>query len=126
MVNPEPAMTYWQSLAVAADGGHLFLNPEAAAACSHACDDYVEKLKLHQTRARELVDITGWGDFDSGRELQRIFAEKAAGGPNNMVDVLQSHIDVVREMQVVFGKFFTATQAVDDVNATHIQAQGPK
>ncbi|MGB7239948.1 MAG: hypothetical protein WBD41_28680 [Rhodococcus sp. (in: high G+C Gram-positive bacteria)] len=43
-----------------------------------------------------------------------------------MVDVLQSHIDVVEEMKVVFGKFFSATEAADAANATDIQAQGPK
>ena len=126
MANPEPLATYWTSLAIAADSGELFLNSEAAAACSLACDDYIAKLKLHQTQARELADISGWGDFDSGKELQRIFSEKAAGGANNMVDVLQSHIDVVEEMKVVFAKFFSATEAADDVNATDLQAQGPK
>jgi hypothetical protein len=43
-----------------------------------------------------------------------------------MVDVLQSHIDVVEEMKVVFGKFFAATEAADDANATDLQDQGPK
>ncbi|KZF07264.1 hypothetical protein A2J03_23105 [Rhodococcus sp. EPR-157] len=126
MANPEPPATYWTSLAIAADRGELFLNSEAAAACSLACDDYIARLKLHQTQARELVDISGWGDFDSGKELQRIFSEKAAGGANNMVDVLQSHIDVVEEMKVVFGKFFSATEAADDTNATDLQSKGPK
>ena len=126
MAIPEPPVSYWRSLAIAADSGHLFLNSEAAAACSLACDDYIARLKLHQTRARELVDVTGWGDFDSGKELARIFSEKAAGGEDNMVDVLQSHIDVVEEMKVVFGKFFAATEAADAANATDLQAQGPK
>ncbi|WP_269455201.1 hypothetical protein [Rhodococcus sp. EPR-157] len=43
-----------------------------------------------------------------------------------MVDVLQSHIDVVEEMNVVFGKFFATTEAADDANATDLQSQGPK
>ena len=123
---PEPPVSYWRSLAIAADSGHLFLNSEAAAVCSLACDDYIARLKLHQTRARELVDVTGWGDFDSGKELARIFSEKAVGGDDNMVDVLQSHIDVVEEMKVVFNKFFTATDNVDDTNAADVRAQGPK
>ncbi|KZF07322.1 MAG: hypothetical protein WBD41_05600 [Rhodococcus sp. (in: high G+C Gram-positive bacteria)] len=126
MSDPQNDMTYWQSLAVAADEGHLFLNPEAAAACSSACDIYIDQLKLHQDSAKLLANVSGWGDFASGQQLQKIFSEKAVGGDNNMVDVLQSHIDVVEEMKVVFSKFFSATQAIDEANAAGVQAQGPK
>jgi hypothetical protein len=73
-----------------------------------------------------LANTSGWGDFDSGKELARIFSEKAVGGDDNMVDVLQSHIDVVEQMQVVFKKFFTATDNVDETNAADVRAQGPK
>ena len=61
-----------------------------------------------------------------GLQLQDIFAKKAVGGENNMVDVLQSHIDVVEEMKVVFNKFFTSTNDVDEANAGGIQVEGPK
>ncbi|KZF07268.1 MAG: hypothetical protein WBD41_21430 [Rhodococcus sp. (in: high G+C Gram-positive bacteria)] len=120
----EPA-TYWQALAVAVDQGQLYLNPEAARACSAACDDYIHRLLDHQRKARVLANISGWGDFDSGLQLQDIFAKKAVGGENNMFDVLQSHIDVVEEMKIVFGKFFAATEAADEVNAADLQSQGP-
>ena len=126
MSNPVEPATYWQALAVAADQGNLYLNPEAAKACNGACDDYILKLKEHQKSARDLGDISGWGDFKSGTQLRDMFAAKAVGGANNMVDVLQSHIDVVEEMKVVFGKFFAATEAADDANATDLQSRGPK
>ena len=60
-----------------------------------------------------------------GLELQTILAKKAVGGENNMVDVLQSNIDVVEEMKVVFNKLFTTTNDVDEANAGGIRAQGP-
>ncbi|WP_338890607.1 hypothetical protein [Rhodococcus sovatensis] len=126
MGKPDEPATYWQALAVAADQGQLYLNPEAARACSAACDEYIQKLEEHQRRASSLTHVSGWGDFDSGKDLERIFSEKAAGGANNMVGVLQSHIDVVEEMKVVFGKFFAATEAADDANASDLQSQGPK
>ena len=126
MGNPGPPTTYWQALAVAADQGQLYLNDQAAQACYSACDGYILKLKEHQETARRLVNTSGWGDFDSGKELARIFSEKAAGGEDNMVDVLQSHIDVVEGRKVVFGKFFAATEAADAANAPDLQAQGPK
>jgi len=107
--------TYWQSLADAADQGHLFLNEAAAKACSEACSVYIDKLIEHQKTARTLADIDGFGDFDSGQELRDLFAAKAVGGE-----------DVVREMQVVFKKFFDSTDAGDEDNAADIAARGPK
>ena len=126
MGNSGEPVTYWQALAVAVDEGQLYLNPEAAKACDTACDEYILKLKAHQRTASRLGDITGWGDFDSGLQLQEIFAHKAVGGENNMVDVLQSHIAVVEEMKMVFNKFFVATNAIDEDNAAGLQAEGPK
>ncbi|WP_037159952.1 hypothetical protein [Rhodococcoides fascians] len=126
MADPSGPATYWQALAVAAEVGDLYLNSEAAEACSRACDEYVHKLQQHQRQARSLVSISGWGDFDMGLQLQDIFAKKAVGGENNMVEVLQSHIDVVEEMKVVFNKFFTSTNDVDRANAAGIEVEGPR
>ncbi|MGA9870637.1 MAG: hypothetical protein WBQ44_05780 [Rhodococcus sp. (in: high G+C Gram-positive bacteria)] len=125
MGNPNEPATTWQALAVAADSGHLYLDPGAAQSCHSACDAYISKLKSHQETARALADVTGFGDFQMGDQLRQIFADKAVGGENNMVDVLQSHIDVVEKMKVVFGKFFAATNAVDDSNAAGLRAEGP-
>lgn len=125
MGNPGEPLTYWQSLAVAADHGHLYLNPEAARACSEACDNFILKLESHKSTAKTLANVDGWGDFDSGRALRKVFSEKAVGGDNNMVDVLESHIQVVREMQIVFRKFFAATEALDGENAADLTQSGP-
>lgn len=126
MGSPGEPLTYWQSLAVAADQGQLFLNSEAAQACSAACDDYISQLVGHREKAKELANADGWGDFESGRQLRTIFREKAVGGDNNLVDVLEGHIQVVREMQIVFRKFFTDTEARDQDNAADLSGLGPK
>jgi hypothetical protein len=80
MVDPKAPTSYWQALAHAADDGQLYLNAEAAEACSAACDSYIEKLKLHQRTAADLAYASGWGDFAMGLELQKIMANKAVGG----------------------------------------------
>lgn len=125
MGNPGVPLTHWQTMAIAADRGHLYLNPEAAATCSAACDEYIKKLVGHQSKAKLLADVDGWGDFDSGQALRTIFSEKAVGGDNNMVDVLESHIQVVREMQIVFQKSFVSTGALDQRNAADLTQSGP-
>ncbi|WP_245865273.1 hypothetical protein [Rhodococcoides kyotonense] len=68
--------------------------------------------------------MNGLGTLPSGIALAQRFSEKAAGGPNNLVDVLQSHIDVVTAMQAVFQKFFDATTDTDQANASGIAAPG--
>lgn len=117
-----PALqSQWQALATAADEGHLFLDPDTAEACHHACVLFIEQLVNHQNEAKGLVDINGWGTFKAGQQLRQIYADKAFGGDNNMYDVLQSHIDVVTEMQAVFAKFFTLTGDNERQNALEIQ-----
>ncbi|WP_245819958.1 hypothetical protein [Rhodococcoides yunnanense] len=85
------------------------------------------KLTAHNRSAEDLAVVKGLGSFDTGIALAKVFSEKAAGGANNLVDVLQSHIDVVMQMQAVFQKFFTTTDAVDQDNAAAItQANAPR
>ncbi|OZC49107.1 hypothetical protein CH289_18205 [Rhodococcus sp. RS1C4] len=124
MSNDAEPLTYWQSLAEAADNGHLYLNHEAARACSSSCDAYIDRLREHQFTAKQLGDVTGWGDFDMGKQIAQVFSQKAVGGENNMVDVLQGHIEVVRQMQAVFKKFFTDTVARDEETASSFE--GPR
>ncbi|WP_167675429.1 hypothetical protein [Rhodococcus sp. B10] len=118
-------MTHWQMLAAAADSGHLFLNEEAAKRCSAACTTYIAKLREYQIQTEDLTDVRGLGSFESGKHLRDRFSQKASGGKNNLVDVLQSHIDVVERMRVVFNKFFDATTRQDEMNATALNQQGP-
>ncbi|OZC84455.1 hypothetical protein CH304_18660 [Rhodococcus sp. 15-649-1-2] len=118
------SLTYWQSLAVAADAGDLYLNQDAARACSASCDEYIKKLLNHRDEAKQLGDVTGWGDFDMGKQIAQVFSQKAVGGENNMVDVLEGHIEVVRQMQAVFKKFFTDTVARDEETASSFE--GPR
>ncbi|MDJ0362713.1 hypothetical protein [Rhodococcus sp. H29-C3] len=123
---PNSPIEYWNGLATAADDGHLLLDPAAARHCDAACTEYLATLKSNQESARMLGDVRGMGTFESGIALARKFSQKAVGGPNNLVDVLQSHIDVVTAMQAVFRKFFVTAEDVDEHNATSIGQHGPR
>lgn len=126
MSSPVEPVSYWKSLAVSADQGDLYLNPEAAEACSRACDNYIKQLQLHKASAADLANADGWGEFAMGQQFRQILRDKAVGGENNLVDVLESHVQVVREMQMVFNKFFTTAEAVDQDNASGLGQLGPK
>ncbi|WP_245819959.1 hypothetical protein [Rhodococcoides yunnanense] len=114
-------MPNWGSLARAADSGDLHLDVDAARSCDEACVEYLEKLYAHQGVALSLTDVEVLGSFDFGIALAKTFSEKAVGGANNVVDALQSHIDVVMQMQAVFQEFFTAT-ATDTVGQDNAAA----
>lgn len=120
-----PASGYWSSLADAADTGHLFLAPEVAKECANACDEYLGRLRATMEAAQALPRITGYGEFISGKQLAEILSDKMSGSGNSLVTVLQSHIEVVMEMQTVFAKFFTATQQIDDDSSADISRNGP-
>ncbi|ORI21441.1 hypothetical protein [Rhodococcus sp. 1168] len=125
-MTPNSPIEYWNGLATAADDGQLFLDPAAARHCNNACNDYLSILKENQALAEMQGNVEGMGTFDSGIALARKFSQKAVGGPNSLVDVLQSHIDVVTAMQAVFRKFFHAAEDVDQQNATSIGRKGPR
>lgn len=128
MTSTEPtpgSTTYWQQLANAASEGSLHLAPDTAKLCDAACTQYLMKLEAHVRSAVRLADVTGLGDFESGKQLARIFSERAVGGPNNMVDVIDGHIRVVKDMQAVFRKFFTHYDETDGANASEIAQTGP-
>ncbi len=93
----------------------LYLNPESASTCFQACTACLEKLRAHKIEAAKLSDVQALGNFDSGIASQRLSPRKRSGA-NNLVNVLQSHIDVVMQMQAVFQKFFTSTETVDPTN----------
>lgn len=127
MSSPTPN-EFWATMASEADQGNLYLSPEAARKCDQVCEDFLSKLRDHKINAGTLAEVIGFGSLPSGVALAERFSKKAvdADGTNNLVDVLQSHIDVVMAMQAVFRKFFTATADTDRENASGISAQGPK
>jgi hypothetical protein len=107
------ARTYWQSLAAAAESGQLYLDQDIARQCNDTCTTYLEKLDERRKEAVRLADVQGYGDFEMGKQFAQILSEKAVGGQNSMVGVIDSHIQVVKEMQAVFRKFFNHYTDID-------------
>ncbi|WP_255122683.1 hypothetical protein [Rhodococcus sp. 14-2470-1b] len=120
-----PRLTYWQSLAVAADNGQLYLDADTARQCDQTCVNYLDRLDRHRETARRLAKIDGYGDFEMGRQFAQILSDKAAGGQNSMVGVIDSHIQVVKEMQAVFQKFFNHYTDIDADTASDVAQRFP-
>ncbi|WP_037143966.1 hypothetical protein [Rhodococcoides fascians] len=122
---PTPALTYWQGLALAADSGQLYLDENTARECDQACQQYLYKLDIHKESASLLAKVDGYGDFEMGKQFAQFLSEKAVGGQNSMVGVIDSHIQVVKEMQAVFQKFFNHYTDTDADNASDVAQRFP-
>ena len=120
-----PETTYWQNLARAADAGQLFLDESVARACNESCVAYIERLHQHRKSAFGLAKVQGYGDFEMGKQFAQILSDKAAGGQNSMVGVIDSHIQVVKEMQALFQKFFNHYSDTDADNASDVAQTFP-
>ena len=118
--------SYWQSLVLAADSGDLHLDADTARRCDAACEAFLARLDTHIKRAALLADADGYGygSFASGISLANAFASKAVGAENSLVEVLESHVQVVKEMQVVFRKFLVDYQDTEHNNSTAIGQAG--
>lgn len=119
-------LTQWETLSVAADLGHLYLDADVARRCDNACIAYIEALNLRIEEASTLAEIHMYGSFKAGRKLSEILSKKAVGDENSMVEVLKSHIQVVEKMQIVFRKFFVDYDDTEGGNASQVAQSVPK
>ncbi len=93
-----------------AENGDLSLeaDPAAFVALEKAMTERMLQLRLVQQSLRKVADQEAWGigeassRLTSAQTIVRRFREKAAGGPNNAVDTLQSHYLAAEEMRTLF------------------------
>ena len=106
-------ITQFEQLTLNAESGQLFLEPDAAASCSAACDQFLVVLEELRANARDLLCKDAFGHLPSARALGQKFDDKATG-PGGLTEVLQQHIDVVTRMKNLFdaaGKAYLDTDA---------------
>ncbi|OZC58607.1 hypothetical protein CH289_01435 [Rhodococcus sp. RS1C4] len=101
------------------------MDADTARQCNQSCVNYLDRLDRHRATARQLGKIDGYGDFEMGKQFAQILSEKAVGGQNSMVGVIDSHIQVVKEMQAVFQKFFDQYSDTDTDNASDVAQTFP-
>ncbi|MFC4375389.1 hypothetical protein ACFO5K_14910 [Nocardia halotolerans] len=100
--------------------GEVYLDNEAAAYyCYKACDKRILDLENMLTLARNVQNVSGFGDFHMGRDLEQKFLKQATGEPNSIDAVIHKDIEVVQELREVFAISFQRItgQDVDSANA---------
>lgn len=82
----------------------LRLEDDAIERCVGICDAMIEQLDDALKKTNRLSDVTGFGGFDSARELEKKYSEKfnGADGSGSVVDRLRQFRDTVALMRDTF------------------------
>ncbi|MEU6561748.1 hypothetical protein [Nocardia nova] len=113
----------WQQFANQARSGELYLDDEAAAReCLAACDKRLQDLAATKNLVTLTERVSGFGDFDMGHALEGGFLKQATGEPNSIDQVIQDHIDVVKNMREVMVQSIRIITGQDVDNAGQINA----
>ncbi len=115
----------WRNLLGRADSGELYLDPETGKGLDKVCDDHVRKLESVLRSARFLSRITGFGDFDSGRILEKKFSALASGDDRALDTVLEQHIEAINITKEVVAKAIANYVALDDEQRAEIEKLKP-
>ncbi|MGK8501022.1 hypothetical protein [Nocardia asiatica] len=111
----------WSRLASEARGGELYLDDENAAyLCTKACDQRIADLEGIRDLTRRVQNVSGFGDFDMARGLEKKFVKQGGGESNSIDQVILEHIETVKNMREVMAISFKRITGQDIENAMEI------
>ncbi|MGK8509866.1 hypothetical protein ACRS5S_18075 [Nocardia asiatica] len=111
----------WSRLADQARGGELYLDDENAAYyCAKACDQRISDLQEFVRLARATQNVSGFGDFDMADDLTKKFLKQSTGEPHSIDQVINEHVETVKNMREVMAISFKRITGQDIENATQI------
>ncbi|MGF0318333.1 hypothetical protein [Nocardia fluminea] len=114
----------WTQLLSQANAGQLSLDPEVGKDLDRVCDDHLDRLEEVFEQVALVSAISGFGDFNSGRTLERKFSLTASGGDRPLDEVLKKHIESVKTAKEVVAKAIANFVAQDEATGAEISATG--
>jgi hypothetical protein len=117
----------WSQLAEQSRNGELYLDDARAAyECAKACDQYIDELGNLLRTSRDTQNVSGFGDFDMARDLERKFLKQATGEDTSVDKVITDSIEVVKDMRAVMASSFRRLtgQEVENAAAVYTAGQG--
>ncbi|MFD3703417.1 hypothetical protein ACFWUP_09745 [Nocardia sp. NPDC058658] len=110
--------TAYSTLLAQARAGEIYLNDEAAAFhMFKACDDRLADLREIFGITRRVQNVSGFGDFQIGKDLEKKFVMQATGDPNSIDTVVMKDIEAVEQLREVFAISFKRIAGKDIENA---------
>ncbi|WP_157172356.1 hypothetical protein [Nocardia pneumoniae] len=111
----------WSRLVSQARAGDLYLDDaNAAYHCAKACDQHIADLQDLAIAAQDVQNVSGFGDFKMGHDLEKKFLKQATGEPNSIDQVILEQIETVKNMREVMAISFKRITGQDIENATQI------
>ncbi|MGK8489860.1 hypothetical protein [Nocardia asiatica] len=111
----------WRRLVDEARAGELYLDDaNAASLCVTACDQRLDSLLKLLAVARNAQNVTGFGDFAMAADLVKKFSKQATGEDHSIDQVINEHIETVKNMREVMAISFKRITGQDVENATQI------
>ncbi|MGO4614798.1 hypothetical protein AB4305_00485 [Nocardia sp. 2YAB30] len=117
----EENATQWRRLADRARAGELYLDDEQTARqCFGACDQRLQDLNDLRVYARNAQNISGFGGFKMADDLVKKFLKQATGEDHSIDQVINEHIETVKNMREVMAISFKRITGRDIENAAQI------
>ncbi|MET7772820.1 hypothetical protein [Nocardia sp. NPDC005366] len=110
----------WETFAQQTRSGDLYLDSEEVAReCLTACENRLEDLRDMLTYAQYTQNVSGFGDFNMGDDLVKMFKGQATGEDNSIDKVIREHIEVVKDMGEIMALSIKRITGQDVTNTTH-------
>ncbi|MFI7664523.1 hypothetical protein [Nocardia sp. NPDC049526] len=116
----------WKRLLDQANTGELSLDPEVGKDLDKVCDDQIDRLNTVLDKVGNIGLITGFGDFNSGKILEKKFSETAAGTDRSLDTVINQHIETVETMKQVVAQAIANFVAQDQDRASQFAQVTPE
>ena len=123
MSNPDTSV--WQAVPGHADAGELRLEDGVAESCVRACDTFLIQLRHLKDNSQWMSTKSAYGILESAQTLGAKFEQKALG-KGGFRDVVDQHIEVVKQMRDLFEKAGKAYREADAAGAARLAAIEPR
>ncbi|GEM33407.1 hypothetical protein NN3_44140 [Nocardia neocaledoniensis NBRC 108232] len=112
--------TAYSALLAQTKAGEVYLNDEAAAYhMFKACDTRLADLRELLGITRRVQNVSGFGDFQMGKDLEKKFLTQATGTDNSIDAVVLKDIEAVQNLREIFSLSFKRItgQDIETANA---------
>ncbi|MFC9894943.1 hypothetical protein ACFVMC_14750 [Nocardia sp. NPDC127579] len=114
-INDEKAR--WSYLAQEARTGRLYLDSAVAAECRDVCNRQIDLYTKLRENLKQIVNVTGLGNFSCADELAKMLGAKAIGGDGDVDAALKEHLEVITLIRDTIQVSVEMYEAQDAANA---------